>query len=56
MFIFVSLCITFCPFWFCDYNEEEENDVPLLVLSYRCIVTMNVLWLFLMVSWLVSCM
>ena len=40
MFVFVLLCIT-C-----------RRLVALLLLSYRCIVTINVLWLFLtMVPW-----
>ena len=29
----------------------KRKVVALLVLSYRCIVTINVLWLFLMVPW-----
>ena len=33
VFIFVLLCITFCPFWFWDYYEEEENDG-----SFACII------------------
>ena len=30
---------------------REEKPISLLLLSYRCIVTINVLWLFLMVPW-----
>ena len=25
MFVFVLLCITLCPFWFCNHLEEEEK-------------------------------
>ena len=31
--------------------KRERNVVVLLLLSYRCLVTVNVLWLFLMVPW-----
>ena len=34
-----------------NHLEEEIKVVALLLLSYRCIVTINVLWLFLLVSW-----
>ena len=33
----------------CNHLEEEERAVALLLLSYRCLVTVNVLWLFLAV-------
>ena len=46
MLVFVLLCITSCPFLFCNYFEEEENVNALLLLSYICIVSINVLWLF----------
>ena len=45
MFVFVLLCITLCPF----ILKRKRKLVALLLLSYRCIVTVNVLWLFLMV-------
>ena len=32
-------------------TEEEEKLVALPLLSYRCIVTINVLWLFFAVQW-----
>ena len=41
------LCITLCPVQFCNHLEEEEK----LLLSYRCLVTLNVLCLFLAVPW-----
>ena len=31
--------------------KRKRKLVALLLLSYRCIVTINVLWLFLMVPW-----
>ena len=31
--------------------KRKRNMVALLLLSYRCIVTINVLWLFLTVPW-----
>ena len=31
--------------------KRKRKLVPLLLMSYRCIVTINVLWLFLTVSW-----
>ena len=44
MFVFVLLCITLCPFQFCNHLEEEERElVALLLLSYRCLVTVNVM-------------
>ena len=50
MFVFVLLCITLCPYYFCNHlKEEEKAGCSLLLLSYICIVTINVLWLFLTV-------
>ena len=51
MFVFVLLCITLCPFYFCNHLEEEEKASCLSLLSYRCTVTINVLWLFFAVPW-----
>ena len=34
VFISVLLCITLCPFYFCNRLEEVENAVDLLLLSY----------------------
>ena len=45
------VCITLCPFYFCNIFEEEERSGCFALLSYRCIVSVNVLWLFLMVPW-----
>ena len=43
MHYFVSILV-------CNHLEEERKLVALL-LSYRCIVTISVLWLFLTVPW-----
>ena len=62
MFVFVLLCIALCPFYFCNHLEEEEkagcNHLEeeekagcLLLLSYRCLLNVNVLWLFLTEPW-----
>ena len=36
---------------FYEQDKFHAQLVALLLLSYRCIVAINVLWLFLMVSW-----
>ena len=45
----------FCYALLCDHSTLaiilKRKLVALLVLSYRCIVTINVLWLFLAVPW-----
>ena len=63
MFVFVLLCITLCPFLlivvFPDHThllfpiilKRKRKLVASLLLSNRCIVTINVLWLFLAVPW-----
>ena len=51
LFVFVLLCITLCPFKFCNHLEEEEKTGCFAIMSYRCIVYVNVLWLFLTVLW-----
>ena len=38
-------------FYFCNRLEEVENAVDLLLLSYRCLVNVNVLRLFITVWW-----
>ena len=46
MFVFVLLCITLCPFWFCNHLEEEERAgcFAVIVLQmysyYKCSVTL----------------
>ena len=51
VFVFVLLCNTLCPFLFCNNLEEEENAGCFAIIAYKCIVTINVLWLFITVSW-----
>ena len=50
VFVFVSLCITLCPFFF-DHLEEEEKTGCFAIIVLHNIVTINVLWLFLTVQW-----
>ena len=45
--VFVTLCITYCPFWFSYHLDEEEKDLivlpqlPFMVLyDYLCYVTL----------------
>ena len=46
MFVFVLLCITLCPFYFCNHIEEEEKadcfDIIVLQMYcyYKCSVTL----------------
>ena len=51
MFVFVLLCITLCPFWFCSHLEEEESGCcyAFIVLQMYCYI--YVMWLFLAVPW-----
>ena len=54
MFVFVLLCITLCQFYsFQIILKRKGKLVALLLLSYRCFVTVNDLWLFLTVRGLV---
>ena len=54
-----ALCLSlFCYALLCVHSSfaiilkrRERKLVALLLLSYSCIVTINVLWLFLMVPW-----
>ena len=53
------LCLSlFCCALLCVLSSFEiilkkgRELVALLLLSYRCLVSVNVLWLFLMVTWL----
>ena len=51
MFVFVFyalLCVHFC---FAIIFKRKRKLVALLLLSYRCIITINVLWLFATVPW-----
>ena len=51
VFVFVWLCITMCPFYFAIILKRNRKLVALILLSYRFILTLNVLWLFLTVPW-----
>ena len=48
LFCYVLLCVRFS---FANIWKRKIKLVTLLLLSYRCIVTVNVLWLFLTVLW-----
>ena len=44
MLVIVLGFITLCPFKFCDHLDERELIVvALLLLSFRCLATVNVL-------------
>ena len=48
LFCFALLCVHFS---FATILKRKKKLMALLLLSYRCIVNINVLWLFLMVPW-----
>ena len=48
LFCYALLCVHFS---FAIILKRKGKRVALLLLSCRCIVSINVLWLFLMVSW-----
>ena len=53
MFVYVLLCTTVYPFFF-DFAivlKRKRKLAALLLLSNRCIGTVNILWLFLMAPW-----
>ena len=47
VFVFVLVCITLCPVSFAIITKRKRELVVLLLLSYGCLVTVNVLWPFL---------
>ena len=51
MFVSVLLSITLCPFWLCNHLNRKRKLVALLLLSYRCSVSINIVLLFLTVPW-----
>ena len=57
MFVGVLCLSLFCYALLCVHSscniilKRKRKLVALLLMSYRCIVTINVLWLFSMVSW-----
>ena len=52
VFVFVLLCITFVHSSFAIILKRKRKLVALLLLYYRCIVTINVQWLFHAVQWI----
>ena len=48
LFCYALLCVHSC---FKIILKRKRKLFALLLLSYRCIVTINVLWLFLIVPW-----
>ena len=57
LFVGVPCLCLFCYALLCVHSsfaiilKRKKKLVTLLLLSYRCIVTINVLWLFLTVRW-----
>ena len=51
MFVFVLSSIICVHFNFAIILKRKRKLADLLLLSYRCLVTVNVLWLLLMVPW-----
>ena len=51
MFVFVLLCLLRVHSSFAIILKRKRKLFALLLLSYSCIVTINVLWLFLTLSW-----
>ena len=53
----VFVFVLFCYALFCVHSsfaiilKSKRKLVALLLLSYRCVVTINVMWLFLTVPW-----
>ena len=45
MFVFILVCITLCPSSFDIIILKKRERVALPLMSYRCLVTVNVLWL-----------
>ena len=62
LFVGVPLLSLFCYVLLCVHSsfaivlKRKRKLVALLLLSYRCIVTINALWLFLTVPWLACSM
>ena len=53
MLFFVLVGITLCPFAFILMRKREP--VALIVFSFGCLVTIDVLWLFGAVGWSTVC-
>ena len=52
VFVFIFLCIILCHSNFAIILKRKRRLAALLVFSYRGIVTINVMWLFLPVPWI----
>ena len=52
MFVFVCYALLCVHSSFAIILKSKRKLIALLVLSYRCIVTVNLLWLFLTVPWI----
>ena len=46
------VCITLCPFYFCNHLDEEERAVCFSLVFSWCLVTVTVMWLFLTMPWI----
>ena len=55
MFVFVLLCITFCPFYFCNHFEEKDGCFAFIVLQMYCYYTCAVALPHDAVAWFVVC-
>ena len=57
MFVFVLLCISLCPFYFCNHHEEEEKVGCLasIVLQMHCFYKRSVALLHGVVGWSAVC-
>ena len=51
MFVFVLVCFIACHFCFAIILARRRELVALLLLSFGCLVTVNVLWLFITLPW-----
>ena len=51
MLVFVLVCNTLCSFLILQLSWRGRELIALLLLSPGCFVAVNVLWLFLTVSW-----
>ena len=52
LFCYALLCVHFS---YAIILKRKRKVVALLLLSYRCIVTINVMWLFRAVGWSAVC-
>ena len=48
----ISYVLLYVHYSFAIMLKKKRKLIVLLLLSYRCLVTVNVLWLFLTVSWI----